>query len=157
NAPAMRSALLGVCLGDNLDKLRAYVRAATRLTHTDPRAERGALLVALAARHGATSSPDGVDLSAFLHGAREAMPDMDAELAALLQRVEEHGRRKASLVEFADALGQRRGVSGYVYHTVPVALYAWLRRPGDFRRAVEDVIALGGDADSTGAITGALV
>ena len=28
--------------------------------------------------------------------------------------------------------------------------------PGDFRRAVEDVILLGGDADSTGAIVGGL-
>jgi hypothetical protein len=47
-------------------------------------------------------------------------------------------------------------VSGYVYHTVPLALYCWLRRPGDFRGAVEEVIALGGDADSTGAVAGGI-
>ena len=39
---------------------------------------------------------------------------------------------------------------------VPVALYAWLRRPGDVRNAVEQVIKLGGDADTTGAIVGAI-
>lgn len=39
---------------------------------------------------------------------------------------------------------------------MPVALYCWLRHPGDFRRAVEEVILLGGDADTTAAITGAL-
>src|SRR5262245_19305467 len=34
NGPAMRSALLGVCLGDDPDRLRSFVRASTRLTHT---------------------------------------------------------------------------------------------------------------------------
>jgi hypothetical protein len=38
-----------------------------------------------------------------------------------------------------------------------MALYCWLRHPGDFRQAVEEVIALGGDADSTGAIVGGMV
>lgn len=37
NGPAMRAALLGVCLGDRPEVLRAFVRAGTRLTHTDPR------------------------------------------------------------------------------------------------------------------------
>jgi ADP-ribosylglycohydrolase len=154
NGPAMRAALLGVCLRDE-EALRAHVRASTRLTHTDPRAERGALLVALAARHGAARGPQEVDAGAFLAEARAAA-EGDAELAGLLMRLEEHLRRGATAAEWADALGQRRGVSGYVYHTVPVALYGWLRWPGDFRRAVEEVIALGGDADTTGAITGAL-
>jgi hypothetical protein len=40
---------------------------------------------------------------------------------------------------------------------VPVALYCWLRWPGDFRRAVEEAILLGGDADTVGAIVGGLV
>jgi hypothetical protein len=39
---------------------------------------------------------------------------------------------------------------------VPLALYGWLRHPGDFRAAVEEVIDLGGDADSTGAVVGGL-
>src|SRR5262245_1534245 len=38
NGPAMRSALLGVQLGHDRAKLRAYVEASTRLTHTDPKA-----------------------------------------------------------------------------------------------------------------------
>ncbi len=154
NGPAMRAALLGVCLRND-EALRAHVRASTRLTHTDPRAERGALLVALAARHGAARGPEGVDASAFLAEARQVAAG-DAELAGLLDRLEEHRARRASAAEWADALGLRRGVSGYIYHTVPVALYGWLRWPGDFRRAVEEVIVLGGDADTTGAITGAV-
>jgi ADP-ribosylglycohydrolase len=152
NGPAMRSALLGVCLGDDRDRLRAFVRAGTRLSHTDPRAERGALLVALAAHHGAS----GRDPAFFLDEARAALPDIDGELAGLLKKLEECLGRQATVADFAAALGLERGVTGYVYHTVPVALYAWLRWPGDFRRPVEEVILLGGDADTTGAITGAI-
>lgn len=127
NGPAMRAPLLGVCLGDDFDRLRAYVRASTRLTHTDPRAERGALLVALAARHGARRGPHGVHAESYLREARELLPGDDDELADLLDRVAEHLRRRAPAVELADALGLRWGVTGYVYHTVPVALYGWLR------------------------------
>jgi ADP-ribosylglycohydrolase len=151
NGPAMRSALLGVCLGDDREKLRAFVRASTRLTHTDPRAERGALLIALAAHHGAA----GLVPEAFLREARTVAAD-DAKLLELLDLIEEHLARQASLPEFAGALGLSRGVTGYVYHTVPAVLYAWLRWPREFRRPVEELIALGGDADTTGAIAGAL-
>jgi ADP-ribosyl-[dinitrogen reductase] hydrolase len=153
NGPAMRSALLGVCLGQDLDGLRARVRASTRLTHTDPRAERGALLVALAAHHAATTK---VDSTAFLNLARSQL-DVDDELKGLLARLEEHLTRRATPAEFAESLGLRRGVTGYIYHTVPIALYCWLRFPDDFRQAVEAVILLGGDTDTTGAITGAIV
>ena len=156
NGPAMRAPALGVCLGHDPDRLRAYVRASTRLTHTDPRAERGALLVALAAHHGAARGPHGVQGAAFLRAAREALPEADEELLGLLGRLEEHLGRGAPAVELADALGLHRGVSGYSYHTVPLALYCWLRHPAGFRRAVEEVIALGGDADSTGAIVGGI-
>lgn len=156
NGPAMRSALLGVCLGHERERLTAYVRAATRLTHTDPRAERGALLVALAAHYGATAGPNGVTADGYLKLVREALPDMDAELAGILARLEEHIARQAPAVELAAALSLQRGVTGYIYHTVPLALYCWLRSPTDFRTAVEEVIALGGDADTTGAITGAI-
>jgi ADP-ribosylglycohydrolase len=157
NGPAMRAALLGVCLGHDRDRLRAYVRASTRLTHTDPKAERGALLVALAAHHGSVHGPEGVRSDAFLREVREALPDLDDTLRSLLDQIEFHLDGGTPAVELADSLRLHRGVSGYVYHTVPMALYCWLRHPGDFRHAVEEVIALGGDADSTGAIVGGMV
>src|SRR5262249_35355692 len=59
--------------------------------------------------------------------------------------------------EFAVSLGLQRGVTGYMYHTVPVALYAWLRYPDDFRTAVQSAIRCGGDTDTVAAISGSLV
>jgi ADP-ribosyl-[dinitrogen reductase] hydrolase len=152
NGPAMRSALLG----HDRERLRAYVRASTRLTHTDPRAERGAFLVALAAHHGAALGSQGVQGETFFRDVREALPDADEELRTLLDRLESSLGRNAPAVELADALGLERGISGYVYHTVPLALYCWLRHSGNFRQAVEEVITLGGDVDSTGAIVGGI-
>jgi ADP-ribosylglycohydrolase len=156
NGPAMRAAILGICLGANLDRLRAYVRASTRLTHTDPRAERGALVVALAAHRAAEREPSAVDGLPFLRSIREGGIEFDSELAEILVKMEAHLERNAPAGELVDALGLRRGVTGYIYHTVPLALYCWLRSPGDFRAAVEEVISLGGDADTTGAIVGGL-
>ncbi len=123
NGPAMRSALLGVCLGDDPGQLRAFVRAATRLTHTDPRAEYGALLVALAAQHGAFHGPAGIDPQRFFAQARACLPDIDPQGAGLLGQMEEHLRRNAGPEELAAALGLTRGVSGFVYHSVPLSLY----------------------------------
>ncbi len=156
NGPAMRAALLGVCLGNDPDRLRAYVRASSRLTHTDPQAERGAFLVALAAHCGALHGPQGDRGESYLRQAREALPDADDKLRGLLDKIENHLQREAPAIALADDLGLHRGISGYVYHSVPLALYCWLRHPEDFRQAIEEVIDLGGDTDSTGAIVGGI-
>ncbi|MBY0527924.1 MAG: ADP-ribosylglycohydrolase family protein [Gemmataceae bacterium] len=145
NGPAMRAALLGVCLGQDLERLRAYVRVSTRITHTDPRAERGASL-----------GPQGFDGRSALAAIRSQLADADDELNNLLDQLDQHLKRNSPPAVFAEALGLRNGVSGYIYHTVPAALYCWLRSPGDFRGAVEDVIRLGGDMDTTGAIVAGL-
>ncbi len=156
NGPAMRSAVLGVCLGNKAEQLAACVRASTRLTHTDPRAELGALLVALAAHLGA-AGPAGVTMAAFRGLLEQRKVQPDEELARLLRLLEGHLGKGDPASVFVEGMGLRRGVTGYVYHTVPAALYCWLRHPGDFRAAVEEVILLGGDTDTTAAITGALV
>jgi hypothetical protein len=87
---------------------------------------------------------------------RSTAGDLDGELVDLLGKMEDHLKRDATAVDFADALGLQRGVTGYIYHSVPFALYCWLRHPGDFRLAVEEVIDLGGDTDSTAAIVGGI-
>jgi ADP-ribosyl-[dinitrogen reductase] hydrolase len=155
NGPAMRAPVLGVYESQDLDRLKALVRASTQLTHTDPRAEAGALAVALAAAYGTREGPAGVrDAERFFAALRPHL--RDDELLGHLRRAEEFLARGASVAEFVDALGLKDGVTGYIHHTVPVALYAWLRLPEDFRAAVESVVVLGGDTDTTGAIVGGL-
>ena len=154
NGPAMRSSIIGVCLQSDTDRIARFTRASTRLTHTDPRAEQGALAIALAASYGARQLPSDIDPQRFLSWLREGVDGQ--ELLQGLAKIEEHLERESLASEFADDLGLGKGVSGYINHTVPVALFCWLRSPNDFRRAVEDVVSLGGDTDTTAAIVGGL-
>lgn len=156
NGPAIRAAILGVTCADEPDLRRRLVRAASRTTHTDERATRAAQLVAFAAAFAAKRDPDQVEAREFLRAAEADLGDPDDELRELLKAMRAHIDRGAPIQEFAASLGLERGVTGYAYHSVPVALYGWLTNPTDLRQAVSDVVRLGGDADTTGAIVGGI-
>jgi ADP-ribosylglycohydrolase len=151
NGPAMRSALLGVCARSD-DHLRELVRASTRLTHTDPRAEEGALLIAQAARVNTTDCNH--EPSQFLQSA--ASDVQGTELRETLGAAVQALAAGKSSREFADSQRWSRGISGYVNYTVPAALYCWARWPNDFRQCVENAVLLGGDSDTVAAIAGAI-
>ncbi|MBF5043251.1 ADP-ribosylglycohydrolase [Aggregicoccus sp. 17bor-14] len=152
NGPAMRAPLLGVCWAHDDAALRAHVEASTRLTHTDPRALDGALLVAWAAALGARGEVQQPEQTAGWLAERASTP----QLAAALSLAATGLAAGETVAQYAERLGLARGVTGFVVHTVPVALYAWLAHRADFRQAVESVVLLGGDTDTTGAIVGAL-
>jgi ADP-ribosylglycohydrolase len=155
NGPAMRAALLGVCHGDDLPHLRALVGVSTRVTHTDPQAEQGALAVALCAHRFARGQTDAADFVAALAGALEG--EDATTLLAPVRRMAASIAAGEDTERFAETLGCGAGVSGYVLHTVPVALHAAFSHSDDFRAAVTTVIACGGDTDTTGAIVGGIV
>lgn len=58
---------------------------------------------------------------------------------------------------FVKALGQGKGVTGYSYHTVPTVLFIWLRNQNNYEVAMESMIRLGGDTDTTSAILGGVL
>ena len=60
NGPAMRAAILGASVCE-LSSLAQLVRASSRVTHSDPKAEYGALAVALAARMACESEHVSAD------------------------------------------------------------------------------------------------
>lgn len=172
NGPAMRSALLGVCAGHDLPLLRGLVRASTRITHTDVRAEHGALAVALAAHLGAQALREGTSLDASKVGEslvalfEKAIASDDDQakrgsgygaMREALRSAAVSAQRGESTETFAASLGCERGVSGFVMHTVPVALHAWMCHPQALHLALHAVIRCGGDTDTSAAITGAVV
>ena len=154
NGPAMRSALLGVCYGGGLERLKALVRVSSRLTHTDPRAEAGALAVAVAASLASGSLPLEKLPAAYL-SAMEGLLE-DGELRTLIRKAIASVQSGETTGAFAAAIGAEERVSGYVNQTVPVVVHAWLSFPGDYRKAVLAVIRCGGDTDTTAAIVGAI-
>lgn len=155
NGPAMRSAVLGVAI-DDVDLLRRLVTASSRITHTDPKADYGAFVVAIAGRVSRDSAR--IEPEEFRDEVRRLLPDAGAsELHALIEQVAASVALHETTTEFTASLGLSRGVTGYIYHTVPVALHAWLSHPRDYRSAVIEVIRCGGDTDSTAAIVGGIV
>jgi len=151
NGPAMRCALLGAWFADDENACREYVRVATRITHTDSKALTGGLAVARCAGLVGKEPP-----AESVFEMLSALDPDDAEWQEWIARAEAALAGGESVGGFANSLGLERGVSGYMYHTVPVAIYAWLRHRGDFRATLEAVLLCGGDSDTVGAIAGAL-
>lgn len=154
NGPAMRAPIIGVAT-DDIDALRPLVRASTRLTHTDEKAEFGALAAALAAHMA--SRQERVAGDDFLAQLKALLNGDGEEFLALMDAAAQSVSQGQATQEFAAAIGLGQGVSGYICHTMPVVIHAWLTHQHDFRAAIIAVVECGGDTDSTAAILGGIV
>jgi len=153
SGPAMRSAILGAYFADDPERRRDFVLASSRLTHRGWQAETAALAVAESValtviNGGQPDAPKVMSALRRLSSETEWQNTLDALEVSLNQR--------ESVSDFAARLGLKRAVSGYSMHVVPVAIYAWLRHPGDFRAALVSALECGGDTDTVGAVVGAL-
>jgi ADP-ribosyl-[dinitrogen reductase] hydrolase len=155
NGPAMRVALLGVCFGNRPEVLRQMAQASTRITHCDPKAEYGAMAVAIAA----AVASGGADISPqdYYQLLAAQLSDGSAEFFELMQLAVNSAIAGESTQDFADSIGGINGVSGYVYQTVPVVIQTWLRHQANYRDGILEIIRCGGDTDTTAAILGGIV
>ena len=155
NGPAMRAAIFGAVISD-AEKRQAFVKASTQMTHTDPKALTGAVAVADLAgwifQRNSSELPLCENVCDLLLG----IESHDEDWRDIVAKMEHGWKNNLSVMEFADRLGLQNVVSGYVYHTVPIAIYAWYRHFGNYRQTLETVIECGGDTDTVGAIAGAL-
>lgn len=157
NGPAMRAAILGATV-DDPKKLVQLVHRSTRITHSDPRAEAGAQVVAAAARISTrTKVPTAEALFLYLNELEFDFAGSAEALLELLNAAATSVDRRENTAAFAASLGVPGFVTGFVNQTVPVAIHAWLSHPEDWQQAVRAVIDCGGDADTTAAITGGIV
>lgn len=149
NGLAMRAGLIGLLAKDQLH-LKELIHVSTRITHADPRAEEGALVVAQAARFAATDS-NAVEfldsITPTLNGG-----ELREHFVAMCEAL------RAGVVpqKFAVSRGWGKGPTGYVNQTVPMAVYCWAFSPNDFKSVVTNAVLLGGDTDSVAAIAGAI-
>lgn len=155
NGPSMRSAIIGAAFPSDAAARQQHVEASTRLTHTDPKAQAGALAIAEVTAKlvsGAwTNKPDREELVAVLH-AVSSNEDWSAAIVRLRECCDSADPMASARLHF----GGTQGVSGYVLHSVPFALIAWFHHFGDFRATIESVSQAGGDIDTVAAIAGAL-
>lgn len=148
NGAAMRAAVVGVFYVEQPERRRESGRALAEVTHTDPRGLEGALYVAELAAACARTTP-GNDLRP-LHGAARVMVTNTVLLTAL-DRAAELAEAGASIDQAAAEIG----TSGYVVHTVPLALFCFLRSGNkEPLEVLVEAISAGGDTDSIAAIVG---
>jgi ADP-ribosylglycohydrolase len=155
NGVAMRVAPIGAFFAQQPELLTDYVTASTLITHTDPKALIGAKAIAEVTawiwRENLSEKPV---LSAFTDILRQV--DSDDEWQALVVLLEQGLQQQLSVQQFADLMGLGKGITGYIYHTVPMVLYAWYTHFGDYAQTLTSLLNCGGDTDTTGAIVGAL-
>lgn len=154
NGAAMRAPVIGWFFAGNPDIMRECIHAATIITHTDPRAEEGAWVIAMAAGYASRQQSE-VSADSFF---AEIMPALSGEqLISHLQLAQQKLKQQAQLHDYLLALKlEKKGITGYINNTVPAVIYAWLRYYGDYEQTVSALIHAGGDTDTTAAIAGAL-
>lgn len=136
NGGAMRSAVLGV-LCQNVDELKLFVYHITTLTHADPKAYQGSLVVAL------------------LAWVECYQPNWTTSQA--LDFLQQHIEDKALLQLLDNYQAHNNGITGYMYDTVPAVVQTWQRYRENPLAGLNYLIKQGGDTDSTCAIFGGIV
>ena len=152
NGSAMRTAPIAAMFPNDAEKRKLFSDAQTRITHSDPKAAIATLAVTegVALLLKSEKSPDLFPCLLSISDDEEWMNLMDQ-----LKRSLENGE---TLSEFLNAIGARpeKGISGYVYQTVPAVFFLGIRNEWDFEKTISQVIQAGGDTDTTAAIAGAL-
>ncbi len=153
NGSAMKSAMLGVYF-DDIDKIKLFSKLTTIITHSDIKAEIGALIVAfttyLAIRN------ENIDFDFYLNETTNLLKPYKCEdFIKILNDVIISVKSGESLRNYLDKNNQK-GVSAYVYHTVPAVIHCFLRNQNDFENGIKEIISTGGDTDTTAAILGSI-
>ena len=150
NGPVMRAAALGVFYPESQEQRQLLNAIHTELTHSDPKAlEASELIVEIAATF--TRGETRFELS-------KMVKKHSTEWQNLIHAAQSSAQDEVSTEEAMERMkiNPKKGVSGYSYHTVPAVIYVGLKNDWDFRQTITEIIALGGDTDSTAAIAGAL-
>lgn len=164
NGSAMRVSPVGLWNFDQADQLAEDARTSSIVTHRHPLAIAGAIATATAVACACTSRE--IDTDRFLRLISESVAGQDAEFASHILALRGWlALDEAAALEAIVATGgeppwtKRRkgfGIPPFAEPTVLASLYAFLKCPDDYSAAVECTIRMGGDVDTTAAITGAI-
>ncbi|HID06953.1 MAG TPA: hypothetical protein EYP10_07365, partial [Armatimonadetes bacterium] len=153
NGAAMRIAPIGLLFHDDPIQLRHYAEAVSRLTHAHPIGIEGAVLQAYAIATAVNADPQArFEPHEFVITIRNFMTAGQPELHQALSYVLELLDRNPTIDEVVAQLGN----DTTVHRSMPTALYAFAAHWHSFEEAVSYAVNLGGDADTIGAMTGAI-
>lgn len=151
NGAAMRIAPVGVMFHHDHAMLLEQAELSASVTHCHLLGVEGARLQALAVGLSAgTGRDDDVDTDAFLKKIKGKAGNKDAVEAI------EAVSHELNLPHDPSRVAESLGTSALAMRSVPAAIYSFLRFSSDFKTAVSMAVALGGDTDTIGAMTGAI-
>ncbi|WP_439026989.1 ADP-ribosylglycohydrolase family protein [Haloarchaeobius sp. DT45] len=140
NGSVMRCVPHALAFGDDPDRLVAVSRESSAITHADPRCTWGCALLNLVVADLVRNDPGPLDaLDSAVDRVREDAP------ADLLEAVE-----RVPTMEAAELQN-----SGFVVTTLQAGFFHGLQA-ATAEDAIVDAVAMGGDADTIGAVTGAV-
>lgn len=152
NAAAMRVAPIGVFYHDDYQLLVKRARQSSHITHAHPLGKTGAALQALTVGYACNQDPE-TDLTVkslldLLKDFTESQELFKQKLKLVGEFLEEPPAKEEVVAKLGNDIR--------VFNSVPTAIYSFLLNQGDFVDAVTYAIGLGGDADTLGAMTGAI-
>jgi ADP-ribosylglycohydrolase len=162
NGSAMRAGPVGLfCFGHSDDLVRT-AHDQGRITHKDRRCSAGAIAIAGAvALNLQEKTPRGAD---FVTRLSVLVEPFDPILARGLQRIPQWlcqsptaAASEISKTGVAPGFDDGwQGISPFVTASVLWSIYSFLRSPDDYMESICTAIAVGGDVDTTAAMTGAM-
>jgi poly(ADP-ribose) glycohydrolase ARH3 len=145
-----RAAPVGLYYHDDLETLIEQAALSARITHAHPLGEAGAVTVALAVAFAL----DQLSPRDLFDAIQDRLASTGyAGFLLYLAPIPDLLEAWPNPVEVAKAFDDNRLTATAC---VPAALYSVLRHPDSFEKAVSFAVSLGGDADTTGAIAGAI-
>ncbi|KXB05196.1 hypothetical protein AKJ50_01540 [candidate division MSBL1 archaeon SCGC-AAA382A13] len=150
NGSSMRTAPAGLFCYDDLANLRSFVKDCSRITHDHRLGVEGAILQSASIAIAVREDPSSIDSLDFLEKIRNYVKEN--EYLEKLEVIGELLRSDPDRRKFIRSLGN--GVEAF--NSVPTAVYCFLSNMESFEQAVAYSISLGGDADTIGAMTGAI-
>jgi len=152
NGPLMRAPVIAAFFHGQPDLRDAFITASTRITHSDPLADECAGVIGTAV---GLAIEEVTDCGTVV---RRLQAQITSEiLGARFMKMEQSLADGESTACFADSFGRKKGmVSGFAPDTASVAIHAWLRHRGDFRKTIEAVVAAGGDTDTVAFVAGSI-
>ena len=172
NGAAMRAAPIGWMFPNRHVTLIETARVQARITHTDPRAIAGSVVIAGAVALALRTREGRLKRETMIETLADWVRPIDPDFAADLEQLQSLvGREPADAHWLISRAGRKPGdndvgtdrwqasddiISGYVVPSVLWSLYSFLRSPEDYWGAVCLAISGGGDTDTTAAMTGAI-
>ena len=161
NGTAMRAAPVGLIFFDHPSEMITIARQQGWITHRDSRCDAGSIAIA-----GATGLAlrGEVEPGAFCAQLADWMEEAHQDFATYIRELPMHlDQSPREVLSWAQRLGLEPdykeawpGISPFVIPSVIWSIYCFLLSPDDYLHSISQSIAVGGDVDTTAAMTGAI-